>query len=79
MKKKLLTVFVALPVVFLAPRVIAHEGHGNPQWRETVFHYLLEPIHALFAVLAAVGFGLMLAIALRKWLRFQQRPGNENG
>jgi hypothetical protein len=39
---------LAINIAALPP---AHEGHGRAEWQHTVHHYLLEPAHAIPALL----------------------------
>ncbi len=31
-------------MLVLAPRALAHEGHGDPNWYDSILHHL-EPVH----------------------------------
>lgn len=73
---KIALAFVApLPALLVARGALAHEGHGNPHWAGTVFHYLLEPEHALVAVLVTTAFVFLVARIRRWWSLRQRLPG----
>ena len=46
---------------------LAHAGHGNPDWTDSVLHYLTEPVH--LAGLLAVG----AVLALGGWAAARRR------
>ena len=42
-----------LVTAIATPAAFAHGGHGDPQWASTILHQLLEPEHAIPAMLGA--------------------------
>jgi hypothetical protein len=50
----------AATLAALAPRALAHDGHGNPQLFGSVLHYFFEPIH--LPLVLAVSVVIVLAI-----------------
>lgn len=56
-------VLASLILLSMTASAFAHEGHGNPQWVRSVFHYIIESEHlsVIFsAVLVALLFGWRL-------------------
>lgn len=59
MRKWIMAAGAALLVTF-ASLVLAHPGHGSPEWAGSAFHYLIEFIHlpliAVMSIFAVITF-----------------------
>lgn len=75
MKKHLITLAAAAPLVSAATSVFAHEGHGASGWAGTVFHYLLEPEHGAVAIMVAVCATFLIARLTRGLPSGRRRAG----
>ena len=41
-------------LLFAAPMVQAHEGHGHPEHTEGILHYVVNPSHSIVGVYVAL-------------------------
>ncbi|HET9887519.1 MAG TPA: hypothetical protein VFR10_08400 [bacterium] len=50
---------------------LAHPGHGDPRWTNSILHYLFESEHALLIVMAGATGLILGAIVAKRQTRFQ--------
>lgn len=44
----------SLSMLFAAPMVHAHEGHGHPEHTDGILHYVVNPSHSVVGLYAAL-------------------------
>ncbi len=57
-------------LICLTSTVIAHEGHGHPEYQQGATHYLVNPSHGLpilLSVAVIAGIGFLIGRSVRKW------------
>jgi len=64
------SVFIALAGIMPAGSLLAHEGHGEPAYWNSLLHHIVEPAH-LLPVMAVV----LMALLVLGWRVWRERRG----
>ena len=67
--KAAFSALTSLILLFMTASAFAHEGHGNPQWVRSVFHYIIESEHLSVIFSAAL---VAFLFGWRLWRRVMQ-------
>lgn len=57
------SLFAASMLLFAAPIVHAHEGHGHPEHTEGILHYVVNPSHSVVGLCVALVFTAAIFVA----------------
>ena len=60
-------------LLFSAPMVHAHEGHGHPEHTEGILHYVVNPSHSIVGLYAALVFTAAIFVARRQLKKRSQK------
>lgn len=64
-------------LLFAAPMVQAHEGHGHPEHTEGILHYVVNPSHSVFGLYVALVLTAAIFIA-RQLMKKRSQKKVEN-
>lgn len=53
-------------LLFAAPMVHAHEGHGHPEHTEGILHYVVNPSHSIVGLYVAIVFAAAVFVVRRQ-------------
>ena len=70
MPRRLIAVSLLL---FAAPIVQAHEGHGHPDHTEGILHYVVNPSHSVVGLFAALVITAAVLIVRRQFKKRSQQ------
>ena len=70
MPRRLIAVSLLL---FAAPIVQAHEGHGHPDHTEGILHYVVNPSHSVVGLFAALVITAAVFIVRRQFKKRSQQ------
>jgi hypothetical protein len=60
-------------MLFAAPIVQAHEGHGHPDHTEGILHYVVNPSHSAVGLYAALVITAAVFVARRQFKKRSQK------
>ncbi|RLS78269.1 MAG: hypothetical protein DWI00_03915 [Planctomycetota bacterium] len=70
MPRRLIAVSLML---FAAPIVQAHEGHGHPDHTEGILHYVVNPSHSVVGLYAALVITAAVFVVRRQFKKRSQK------
>ncbi len=70
MPRRLIAVSLML---FAAPIVQAHEGHGHPDHTEGILHYMVNPSHSVVGLYAALVITAAVFVVRRQFKKRSQK------
>ena len=70
MPRRLIAVSLLL---FAAPIVQAHEGHGHPDHTEGILHYVVNPSHSVVGLYAALVITAAVFVVRRQFKKRSQK------
>ncbi len=70
MPRRLIAVSLLL---FAAPIVQAHEGHGHPEHTEGILHYVVNPSHSVVGLFAALVITAAVFVVRRQFKKRSQQ------
>ena len=70
MPRRLIAVSLML---FAAPIVQAHEGHGHPEHTEGILHYVVNPSHSVVGLFAALVITAAVFVVRRQFKKRSQQ------
>lgn len=60
-------------LLFAAPMVHAHEGHGHPEHTEGILHYVVNPSHSVVGLYVALVVTAAVVVARRQLKKRSQK------
>jgi hypothetical protein len=60
-------------LLFAAPMVQAHEGHGHPEHTEGILHYVVNPSHAVVGLYVALVLTAAIFVARQQMKKRSQK------
>jgi hypothetical protein len=60
-------------LLFAAPMVHAHEGHGHPEHTEGILHYVVNPSHSVVGLYVALVLAAAIFVARQQMKKRSQK------